>query len=164
MTTRRRVREVVLQILFEEDINPVRPEKAASDFLATRLLKNKPLIAFGEGLLAGVRKNRKSIDDSIETHAANWSIKRMTVVDRNILRLATHELLFAKTPAPVAINEAIELAKRYGQKNSSQFVNGILDRLNRDSQLPPPVSTSPTDSAVDGNLAEAVTTPTDKNP
>jgi transcription antitermination protein NusB len=134
MTTRRRVREVVLQILFEEDINPVRPEKVASEFLSRRLLKNKPLIAFGEGLLAGVRKNCKSIDEVIENHAANWSIKRMTVVDRNILRLAAHELLYAKTPAPVAINEAIELAKRYGQKNSSQFVNGILDRLNRESQ------------------------------
>jgi transcription antitermination protein NusB len=132
MTTRRRVREVVLQVLFEEDINPQRSESTAKNFLVSRLLKNKPLIAFGEGLLSGVRSHRPSLDEAIEGHAANWSIKRMTVVDRNILRLAAYEMLHAEVPAPVAINEAIELAKRYGQKNSGQFVNGILDRLHRE--------------------------------
>jgi N utilization substance protein B len=140
MTTRRRVREVVLQLLFEEDINPTRPIDAASEFLSRRLRRNKPLIAFGEQLLAGIRTHRKSIDQAIGQHAANWSIKRMTVVDRNILRLAAYELLIGKTPAPVAINEAIELAKRYGQVNSSQFVNGLLDRLHREAK---PTEASP---------------------
>lgn len=134
MTTRRRVREVVLQLLYEEDINPLRSDAHASDFLTTRLLRNKPLVAFGTSLLAGIRQNRKAIDQKIERHAANWSIKRMTTVDRNILRMATFEMLWSNLAPPIAINEAVELAKRYGQKNSSQFVNGILDRLQRDEK------------------------------
>ncbi len=139
MTTRRRVREVLLQILYEEDMNPLRSEAAASEFLTRRMRKNKPLIAFGEGLLAGVRKRRREIDELLGNNAANWSVKRMTVVDRNILRLAAYEMLWENLPAPVAINEAIELAKRYGHENSGQFVNGILDRVKRDAApaLPP---------------------------
>lgn len=133
MTTRRRVREVLLQILYEEDMNPLRSEAAASEFLVRRMRKNKPLIAFGEGLLAGVRQRRREIDDLLGNNAANWSVKRMTVVDRNILRLAAYEMLWENLPPPVAINEAIELAKRYGHENSGQFVNGILDRVKRDA-------------------------------
>jgi N utilization substance protein B len=133
MTTRRRVREVVLQILFEEDINPVREVKAASQFLETRMRKNKPLVAFGEGLLAGVREHRKDIDVLIGQNAANWSVKRMATVDRNVLRLAAYEMLWAGVPGRVVINEAIELAKRYGNQNSGQFVNGILDRILKES-------------------------------
>lgn len=136
MTTRRRVREVVLQILFEEDINPVRKISAASQFLETRMRKNKPLVAFGEGLLAGVRENRKDIDALIGLNAANWSVKRMATVDRNILRLAAFEMRWAGVPGRVVINEAIELAKRYGNHNSGQFVNGILDRILRESAGP----------------------------
>ena len=133
MTTRRRVREVVLQILFEEDINPVRKLSAASHFLETRMRKNKPLVAFGEGLLTGVRQNRKDIDALIGLNAVNWSVKRMATVDRNVLRLATFEMIWAGVPGRVVINEAIELAKRYGNHNSGQFVNGILDRILRES-------------------------------
>lgn len=139
MTTRRRVREVVLQILYEEDINPVRKMSAASLFLETRMRKNKPLVAFGEELLAGVRKNCKEIDGLISQNAANWSVKRMATVDRNVLRLATYEMIWAGVPGRVVINEAIELAKRYGHHNSGQFVNGILDRILRESAKPPSI-------------------------
>lgn len=133
MTTRRRVREILLQILYEEDLNPVRSETVADEFLARRMRKNKPLVAFGQGLLAGIRKNRREIDEMLGNNASNWSVKRMTVVDRNILRLAAYEMLYENLPPPVAINEAIELAKRYGHENSGQFVNGILDRIKRES-------------------------------
>ncbi len=142
MTTRRRVREVVLQILFEEDINPARKINAASQFLATRMRKNKPLVAFGEGLLSGVRENRKDIDLLIGQNAANWSVKRMATVDRNVLRLATFEMIWAGVPGRVVINEAIELAKRYGNHNSGQFVNGILDRILRESAAAPKIDTA----------------------
>ena len=133
MTTRRRVREVVLQVLYEEDINPARDAGLSSKFLETRMRKNKPLVAFGEELLTGVRKNRKAIDQCIGQNAANWSVKRMATIDRNVLRLATFEIIWAGVPGRVVINEAIELAKRYGHHNSGQFVNGILDRILRES-------------------------------
>ena len=61
----------------------------------------------------------------------------MAVVDRNVLRLGAYEILYAQTPGPVAINEAVELAKRYGSEQSAQFVNGVLDRLHKESPTPP---------------------------
>lgn len=134
MTTRRRVREVVLQVLYEEDINPARKISLSSEFLQTRMRKNKPLVIFGEELLSGVRKHRKEIDLMIGQNAANWSVKRMATIDRNVLRLAVFEMLWAGVPGRVVINEAIELAKRYGNQNSGQFVNGILDRILRESK------------------------------
>jgi transcription antitermination protein NusB len=132
MTTRRRAREVSLQILYEEDIHPLRDLATANGFLSKRLLHNKNLIAFAQELLDGVRSHVEEIDAVLTKHAANWSVKRMTTIDRNVLRMASYEMMFAGVPGRVAINEAIELAKRYGSKNSGQFVNGILDRVLRD--------------------------------
>jgi transcription antitermination protein NusB len=132
MTTRRRSREVALQVLYEEDINPLRDLQIADEFLSKRLLHNKPLVAFAQQLLAGIRTNREELDTILTRHAANWSIKRMTTIDRNILRMSTYEMVFGSVPGRVSINEAIELAKRYGNKNSGPFVNGILDRVLRE--------------------------------
>lgn len=128
MTTRRRAREIVLQVLFQDDLNPTRNFATDEDFFQRRLLGNKPLIAFAKEILAGVRMNRDKLDKMIGEYAINWSVKRMSTIDRNILRLATYEMRFADVPDRVVINEAIELAKRYGQQNSGSFVNGILDR------------------------------------
>jgi N utilization substance protein B len=136
MTTRRRAREVVLQVLYEEDMNPMRDIAIADQFLAKRMLHNKPLIAFAQQLLVGVREHRDEIDEILTKHAANWSVKRMTTIDRNILRMSTFEMLHGGVPGRVSINEAIEIAKRYGNRNSGQFVNGILDRVLRDHQAP----------------------------
>lgn len=132
MTTRRRAREVVLQVLYEDDMNPTRDPKFSDEFLCTRLLYNKPLVAFARELLDGVRSNRTAVDANLAQHSANWSIKRMAVLDRNILRLATYEMTIAGVPGRVAINEAVDLAKRYGDKNSGPFVNGLLDRVYRE--------------------------------
>ena len=134
MTTRRRAREVVLQVLYEEDVNPLRDLGVADEFVAKRMLHNKPLIAFAQQLLAGVRTHRDELDETLTKHAANWSIKRMTTIDRNILRMSSYEMMFGEVPGRVSINEAIELAKRYGNRNSGQFVNGILDRVLRDHE------------------------------
>ena len=128
MTTRRRAREIVLQVLFQDDLNVNRDLALDEGFIARRMLRNKPLVAFARKLLDGVRENREVLDKTIGSHAINWSVKRMSTIDRNILRLATFELLFADVPHAVVINEAIELAKRYGHRASSSFVNGILDR------------------------------------
>ena len=132
MVKRRRAREIVLQLLFEEDIHPMRDEKIAQEFLAKRLLRDDTSIQFASSLLEGVRRNRSEIDKRLGKFSANWSIKRMATIDRNVLRIAAYEMLFGGTPGPVAINEAIEIARRYGGLHSGAFVNGILDRILRE--------------------------------
>jgi len=92
-------------------------------------LKAEELIAFSQSLVAGVRRNRAELDELLAKTADNWSIERMAATDRNVLRLGAFEILYADTPDRVAINEAVELAKRYGSAHSAQFVNGILDRF-----------------------------------
>jgi len=129
MTTRRRAREVVLQVLYEEDLHPLRELDVAKEFLAKRLLDNRPLIDFAENLWSGVRTHCSELDKVLGKHSANWSLKRMATIDRNVLRMAAYEMIHGSVPGRVAINEAIELAKRYGNHNSGQFVNGILDRV-----------------------------------
>ena len=98
------------------------------------MLHNKPLVAFAQQLLRGVRIHRAAIDEILTKHAANWSVKRMTTIDRNILRMSTFEIMHGGVPGRVSINEAIEIAKRYGNRNSGQFVNGILDRVLREHE------------------------------
>jgi N utilization substance protein B len=132
MSRRSRAREVVLQILYEDDLNPHRNLAAADQFLCSRLNHDAELVEFARSLLSGVRRNRAELDSLLAERAENWSLSRMAVTDRNVLRLAAFEMLYTETPDRVAINEAVELAKRYGARQSSQFVNGILDRLLRD--------------------------------
>ncbi len=132
MTTRRRAREIVLQLLYEDDLNPEQNVQVAEEFLRRRLRGNKPLIEFARSLWRNVIKNRWEIDKALTARATNWSLRRMAAIDRNILRLGAYEILMGDTPGPVAINEAVELAKRYGNKQSGQFVNGILDRVLND--------------------------------
>lgn len=129
MSTRRRAREIVLQLLYEADMNPTRDDDAAGRFIRSRLQGRKALTEFARGLLAGTLQNRDQIDRQLDQLATHWTLPRMPVTDRNILRLGAYEILFADTPGRVAVNEAIELAKRYGDKNSPRFVNGVLDRL-----------------------------------
>jgi N utilization substance protein B len=134
MSRRSRAREVVLQVLYEDDLNPRRDLSVSDRFLCGRLNHDEQLIEFARSLLSGVRRNRGELDQSLEERADNWSLARMAVTDRNILRLGAYEMLHTDTPVRVAINEAVELAKRYGARQSSQFVNGLLDRLLRDQE------------------------------
>jgi len=129
MSTRRRAREIVLQLLYEADVNDPRDEQESLKFIRSRLQGRKKLVAFANELLQGTLENRESIDSQLSTLAMNWTLPRMAVTDRNVLRLGAYEILFADTPGQVAVNEAIVLAKRYGDKNSPRFVNGVLDRL-----------------------------------
>lgn len=129
MARRSRAREVVLQILYQEDLNPDADPRLADEFLRGRLKQDEQLIEFGRYLLVGTREHRKKIDMQLERFADNWSLKRMAATDRNLLRLGAFEILYSNTPGRVAINEAVELAKRFGGKHSPQFVNGLLDRV-----------------------------------
>lgn len=102
---------------------------AGEEFLKGRLRSETALVEFAKSLVLGVLRNRVELDDLLRQRAANWSLERMAVTDRNILRLAAYEILFTETPGRVAVNEAVELAKRFGARQSPQFVNGILDRF-----------------------------------
>jgi len=130
MTRRSRGREVALQVLYQLEQNTGMPPEDVQRFLARRLLGDKPLCEFTEGLIAGIKEHQPRLDELISQVAENWRIDRMAAIDRNILRLGAYEMLLRpEVPAKVAINEALELAKRYSTAQSSRFVNGILDRL-----------------------------------
>jgi transcription antitermination protein NusB len=130
MTRRTRGREIALQVLYQTEQNPgLAPEEVAL-FVKRRLRGDVKLMAFAEALITGVRAHQPRIDALISEVAENWRIDRMAAIDRNILRLGAYEMLHCpEVPTKVAINEALELAKRYSTAQSSRFVNGILDRL-----------------------------------
>lgn len=130
MTRRSRGREVALQVLYQIEQNAGVPAVEIRQFINRRLLGDAKLVEFTEGLIAGVKEHQSQIDDMIKEVAENWRLDRMAAIDRNILRLGAYEVLFRdEVPAKVAINEALELAKRYSTAQSSRFVNGILDRV-----------------------------------
>lgn len=128
MSRRSRAREVALQILFEDDVNPRSTVQETKQFLHSRL-NSEELEEFCISLILGVRRNQQELDDLLSKTADNWSLARMAATDRNVLRLGAYEILYTDTPERVAINEAVELAKRFGSAQSAQFVNGILDKF-----------------------------------
>lgn len=134
MTRRTRGREVALQLLFEREHNAKTDRAALEQFVRDRL-RDEPIRTFCVFLYDGVVANLPDIDAKITAAAENWRLSRMPTVDRNILRLGAFELLFMQdTPAAVAFDEAIELARRYGTADSSAFINGVLDRLRREAK------------------------------
>jgi transcription antitermination protein NusB len=128
MSQRSRAREVAFQVLYQDDLNP-RNNPAIGDQLIQDRLRGDDLVAFARGLVAGVRQHRENIDAVLTETAANWSLKRMAATDRNVLRLGAYELIHTDTPGRVAIDESVELAKRFGSAQSAQFLNGILDKV-----------------------------------
>lgn len=128
MSRRSRAREVALQILFEDDVNPRATVTDMKQFVHGRL--NSPeLEEFCMSLILGVRRNQAELDQQLAQTADNWSVARMAATDRNVLRLGAFEILYTETPDRAAINEAVELAKRFGTAQSAHFVNGILDKF-----------------------------------
>jgi N utilization substance protein B len=144
MSRRHQAREVALQLLFQYDLNPrVTAEMVAA--YARAELNDAELEAFCLALYEGTLRHRAEIDRRIAAAAENWRLPRMAVVDRNVLRLGAYELLFAPdTPASVALDEAIELARKFGSADSPAFVNGVLDKI-RQTATPsnPPASDAP---------------------
>jgi N utilization substance protein B len=92
-------------------------------------LNDDTLREFAKQLVLGVKRNQEELDALLAAKAEHWSVHRMPATDRNLLRLGAYEIRYSDTPDRVAINEAVELAKRYGTANSPQFINGILDKL-----------------------------------
>ena len=132
MRNRTRARECALKILYAVDIRKDPPGECAKIFWENQHTIADEIKEFSDFLIKGVAENRDFINSVISKYATNWQIQRMPIVDRNILRLAAFELLFAEDiPPKVAINEAIEMAKRYGDKDSGKFVNGVLDKINK---------------------------------
>ncbi len=131
MSRRFRAREVALQLLYQHDLNPGLPREAIEEFVRERL-RDSDLHPFTLSLYDGVLSQQTEIDQQLSAAAENWRLARMAAVDRNVLRLGGYELLHTpETPARVTLDEAIELARRYGSANSPAFVNGVLDRLLR---------------------------------
>ncbi len=124
-------RELALQVLYELDQRG--PEVMDELDACLRGAQEEPdaeIMAFARDLVCGYRENRAPIDEKIESAAKNWQLKRMAVIDRNILRLATFEILYREDIPPlVSINEAIDLAKKFSTPQSGRFVNGILDNI-----------------------------------
>jgi N utilization substance protein B len=136
MTRRSRAREVALQLLFQRDHNPNGRRPDLERFAANRL-RDADLQFFCLTLYDGVLAHLAEIDSRLAAAAENWRLPRMATVDRNVLRLGAFELLFyQETPAPVAFDEAISLARRFGSAESAAFVNGVLDRLRREAAAP----------------------------
>src|SRR5262245_32991305 len=133
MLRRSRAREVALQLLFQRDHNP-QMERAAVEQFARDRLREPALQEFCLQLFDGVTGHAEEIDTRLSQAAENWRLPRMATVDRNVLRLGAFELLYDKdTPPGVALDEAIELARRFGTAESAAFVNGVLDRLRREA-------------------------------
>ena len=128
MARRRRAREIAFQMLYQTDLNPDVPLSVVRDMIGQQI-RNEQLRGFAWELFEGTTQARTSLDDRIQSVAENWTLKRMAPIDRNLLRLGAYELFHTTTPHQVIIDEAVELAKRFGGTRSPQFVNGILDRL-----------------------------------
>lgn len=136
MGKRREGREAAVQYLFQHDVGKIDNPDALDLFWQLRPAAAKTR-EFGTALVRGVLANQAAIDERIRKYAANYELHRIAAVDRNILRLAIYEMIFANdTPPVVAINEAIEIAKRFGSEESSRFVNGILDRVKSEITRP----------------------------
>jgi N utilization substance protein B len=128
MSRRSRAREIALQALFQEDLNPNNSLENLGVFLGARL-QDEQLREFAKQIVLGVKRNQEELDQMLAEKAANWSVPRMAATDRNLLRMGAYEIRFMDTPDRVAVDEAIELSKRYGTAQSPQFINGILDKL-----------------------------------
>jgi N utilization substance protein B len=128
MGSRHQSRERALQILFQYDIHG-QPGVWLDEFWK-QCHASEGVKTFAEQLVGGVLEHKKDLDALIGKYATNWKVSRMQVVDRNILRLGTYELLYLDAvPAKVTMNEAIELAKDFGDEEAAKFVNGILDKV-----------------------------------
>jgi N utilization substance protein B len=129
---RRKAREHALQILFQLDIRKEKPSAAVLKHFWAEFKPDEEVRNFAEEIVKGTFKHLPEINDLIHQCAKNWSLDRMAVVDRNVLRMAIYEILYRiDIPTSVTINEAIEIAKKFGTDESGAFVNGILDRVAR---------------------------------
>jgi N utilization substance protein B len=137
MGTRRKSREMVLQMLFQADMGKQTPEEVRKTFWAERKDVDDSTRGFADDLFRIATDDSQNhpadIDTMIQKHAANWRLERMAAVDRNLLRAAVAEMLgFPQTPRPVVINESLEIARKFSSPESVNFINGVLDSIAKD--------------------------------
>ena len=133
MGTRRKSRELAMQMLFQGDLGKQTPDDVRKLFWNSRDDVDADTRGFTEDLYRVATARAPEIDAIIEAHSQNWRIERMPVVDRNLLRAAVAELLeYPATPSPIIINESLEVARRYAAPESIHFLNGVLDAIARD--------------------------------
>jgi len=131
MGVRRDAREAAVQYLYQREMQGDQSDQALEEFYEMRGLSPSGK-RFCDELLQGWMQHREEIDEVIAKNARNFEFNRLSAVDRNVLRIACHEILFrSDIPAPVAINEAIEIAKKYSTEDSGKFVNGVLDNIRK---------------------------------
>ena len=129
MARRREARERAMQILFEYEVNPRDLPEVFRDFWSDKS-SDSASTAFTEELVRGTVDHLAQVDEVIRQHARNWDLPRIGRIDRNVMRIALYEMLFREDiPPVVSINEAVEIAKQFGDSGSGKFVNGILDRV-----------------------------------
>jgi N utilization substance protein B len=142
MGLRRKARESALQMLFAADVATGSAERPKAPVRADELVRDywsqlgeeldEPSREFATRLVTGTLAHIRELDERIKSRAEHWRISRMAIVDRNVLRLAVYEFLYEPTPRTVAINEALEVARRFSTYEATQFINGILDAVKRD--------------------------------
>jgi N utilization substance protein B len=136
MGTRRKSRELALQMLFQQDMGKQQPEEVRNTFWRGRGELEPDVQGFAEDLFRVATDRAPEIDQLIETHAEHWRMERMAAVDRNLLRAAVAELIgYPATPRAVIINEALEIARKFSSPESVTFINGVLDSIGK--QLAP---------------------------
>ena len=133
MGTRRKSRELAMQMLFQGDLGKQKPDEVERLFWESRDDVDEETRGFADDLHRLATRREDEVDALITKHAQNWRLERMPVVDRNLLRTAVAEMLgYPKTPAAVIINEALEIARRYAAPESVNFLNGVLDAVGRE--------------------------------
>jgi len=136
MRKRTVARQKALTILYQSEVANRTIDLMEEKFWQDEESVDPTVQGFARRLVQGVNQHFSDINSKIKEYAANWDLNRMAVIDRNILRLGVYELLFAEDiPPKVSINEAVELAKRYGDLDSGKFINGVLDRINKKESI-----------------------------
>ena len=138
MRKRSIARECALKVLYQVELIRLAPDRALDSFWEQENEHPEDVRAFANDIVNNVRLRVEDLDRKISEYATNWQLKRMAVIDRNILRMGVYELKFTTgIPPKVAINEAVELAKKYGDLESGKFVNGILDKIHKQEVVAP---------------------------
>ena len=133
MGSRRKSRELTMQMLFQGDLGKQKPEEVERLFWESRDDVDDETRGFADDLHRVATQREDEVDKLIQRHAKNWRLERMPAVDRNLLRTAVAEMIgFPSTPTPIVINETLEIAKRYAAPESLQFLNGVLDAIGRE--------------------------------
>jgi N utilization substance protein B len=139
MSSRRRARELALQLLFQADLGKFPIDDVLESVRAERPDEEWPFIV---ELCAGVHEQQADLDARIAAHLSGWTLERVASIDRILIRMAIYEMEALGTPPSVVINEAVELAKKYGTEESHRFVNGVLGAIHREAVARPPSAPS----------------------